>query len=154
MYHQIPDPDLKVETMRSRGAGGQNVNKVESAVRLTHLPTGVTVRCDEQRSQHQNRSRALARLKTKLFLLAKEFKAKQLRELHKDQVQASWGNQVRSYVLHPQKMVKDLRTGVQTRQATEVLEGEIDMFIKAYLEHRVSESCTCLLYTSPSPRDS
>ena len=125
----IPDDDLKIELYRSSGPGGQNVNKRETAVRLIHLPTGLTAACQIERSQAQNRERALKLLKAKLFKLMADRQEKELSSL-RTKVTPDWGHQIRSYVLHPYQMVKDHRTGVKTSNAEEVLDGNLDKFIK------------------------
>ncbi len=126
---KIPEKDLKIEFSRSSGPGGQNVNKVETAVRIVHLPTGLAAASQVERSQAQNRERAINLLKAKLLKLMEATQVKELDEL-KVKVKPEWGSQIRSYVLHPYKLVKDHRTGVETSQADKVLEGELDLFIE------------------------
>ena len=133
---QIRPEELRIETFRSGGAGGQNVNKVETAVRMTHLPTGLVVQCQNERSQHANRENALRILAARLYELRRREQEEQLRSLRGEHREAAWGNQIRSYVLQPYTLVKDHRTGYETGNAQAVLDGELDPFIYAYLRRR------------------
>jgi len=129
----INPEDLKVETFRASGAGGQHVNKTDSAVRITHLPTGIVVQCQNERSQHANRNTAMKILRSKLIQLKEEERRRQIEELRGPVKEIAWGNQIRSYVLQPYTLVKDHRTGVEIGDVRSVLDGEIDCFIHAFL---------------------
>jgi peptide chain release factor 2 len=130
---EINEADLRVDTYRSSGAGGQHVNKTDSAVRLTHLPTGIVVACQNERSQHKNRAMAMKILKSRLYELEIEKQKEKMETYHKTKKDIAWGSQIRSYVLHPYRMVKDHRTNVEVGNADGVLDGDLDQFIEAYL---------------------
>ena len=136
---EIRSEDIKMDTFRSSGPGGQNVQKVASAVRLTHVPTGIVVSCQNERSQHQNREYAIRILKARLLARQADEKAKEVAGLRGDRRAAEWGSQIRSYVLHPYKSVKDHRTNLQSTNPEAVLNGAIDQFIEAYLMSKVGQ---------------
>jgi len=129
----IDEKDLRVDTYRSSGAGGQHVNKTDSAVRITHIPTGIVVQCQNERSQHKNKAVALKILKARLYELEMEQKEEKLEELHSSKKEIAWGSQIRSYVMHPYRMVKDHRTNRVVHDVDRVMDGDIDEFMKAYL---------------------
>jgi peptide chain release factor 2 len=135
---QINEKDLKIDTYRASGAGGQHVQKNDTAIRITHLPTGIVVQCQNQRSQAQNRERALQILKARLFEMEHRKQEAELAILKGENVDAGWGNQIRSYVLHPYHMVKDHRTGVEVGNTGAVLDGRLNDFMEAYLRQNVS----------------
>lgn len=131
---QIKPEELKIETFRASGPGGQYVNRRETAVRITHLPTGIKAACQSERLQGVNRQKCLEILTAKLYQIEKEKKEKELKEIKGERISAGWGNQIRSYVLHPYKMVKDLRTNVETSAVEEVLDGNLDQFIESEIK--------------------
>jgi len=136
---EIDETELRIDTYRSSGAGGQHVNKTDSAVRLTHLPTGIVVACQNERSQHKNKSMAMKILRARLYELEKEKQQEKMDALNKTKKDIGFGHQIRSYVLHPYRMVKDHRTDVEVGNADAVLDGAIDQFIEAYLQSQAAE---------------
>ena len=131
---EINEDDLRIDTYRSSGAGGQHINKTSSAVRITHLPTGIVVACQNERSQFQNKDKAMQMLKAKLYMLKQQENAEKLSGIRGEVKDIAWGNQIRSYVLQPYTMVKDHRTGASSGNAQAVLDGDLDVFISAYLK--------------------
>ena len=131
---EIDEKDLRIDTYRSSGAGGQHINKTSSAIRITHIPTGTVVQCQNERSQFQNKDKAMQMLKAKLYLLKKEANVEKLSDIRGEVKEIGWGNQIRSYVLQPYKLVKDLRTDVESGNADAVLDGALDPFINGYLK--------------------
>ena len=131
---EINEDDLRIDTYRSSGAGGQHINKTSSAIRITHIPTGIVVQCQNERSQFQNKDKAMQMLKAKLYMLKQEANAEKLSDIRGDVKEIGWGNQIRSYVLQPYTLVKDHRTNAEIAQVDSVLDGNIDPFINAYLK--------------------
>lgn len=130
----INEDDLRIDTYRSSGAGGQHINKTSSAIRITHIPTGTVVQCQNERSQHSNKDKAMQMLKAKLFMLKQEANAEKLSDIRGEVKDIGWGNQIRSYVMQPYTMVKDHRTNAETGNVDAVMDGAIDLFINAYLK--------------------
>jgi peptide chain release factor 2 len=129
----IDEKDLRIDTYRSSGKGGQHVNKTDSAVRITHLPTGIVVQCQNERSQHKNKAMALKVLRSRLYEMKLQEQTDKMDELHKTKKDIAWGSQIRSYVLHPYKMIKDHRTNLEVGNVQKILDGDLDEFIEAYL---------------------
>jgi peptide chain release factor 2 len=136
---EINEEDLRIDFYRASGAGGQHVNKVSSAVRITHEPTGIVVQCQNERSQHKNRAAAMKVLKARLYMLERQKRDAELAKLYGEKGEIAWGNQIRSYVMQPYQMVKDHRTNFQTGNVQAVMDGDLDGFIEAYLRHRAKK---------------
>ncbi len=135
---EVKDEDIRIDTYRSSGAGGQHINKTSSAIRITHFPTGTVVTCQNERSQHSNKDKAMQMLKAKLYLIKQEENAEKLSGIRGEVKDIGWGNQIRSYVLQPYTMVKDHRTNQEMAQAEQVLDGDLDLFINAYLKWKAN----------------
>lgn len=131
---EVRDEDIRIDTYRSSGAGGQHINKTSSAIRITHFPTGIVVTCQNERSQHMNKDKAMQMLKAKLLLLRQQENEEKNAEIRGEVTEIGWGNQIRSYVMQPYTMVKDRRTGYETGNVDAVLDGDLDPFINAYLK--------------------
>lgn len=131
---EVNDDELRIDTYRSSGAGGQHINKTSSAIRITHLPTGIVVQCQNERSQHQNKDKAMQMLKAKLYLLKQQEQAEKLSGIRGEVTEIGWGNQIRSYVMQPYTMVKDHRTNAESGNVDAVMDGGLDPFINAYLK--------------------
>ena len=134
----IEEKDLRVDTYRASGAGGQHINKTDSAIRITHIPTGVVVQCQQERSQHKNRDKAMKMLRSRLYELEREKREEDAESRSGEKRDVSWGNQIRSYVFHPYKMVKDLRTGFETSDPDSIMNGELEDIVKSYLKSLAS----------------
>ncbi|MBC8921418.1 peptide chain release factor 2, partial [Escherichia coli] len=134
---EVRTEDLKIDTYRATGAGGQHINTTDSAVRMTHIPSGIVVTCQSERSQLKNREQAMKMLKTKLYQKEQEEKERELAEIRGEQKEIGWGSQIRSYVFHPYSMVKDHRTNYETGNIQAVMDGDLDEFINAYLRSRI-----------------
>ena len=130
---EISDADLRIDTYRASGAGGQHVNKTDSAVRITHIPTEIVVQCQSDRSQHKNKSHAMAMLKSRLYELELQKRKEEENKIHNEKKEIGWGNQIRSYVLHPYKLIKDLRTSHESSNVNDILDGNIDKFLEKSL---------------------
>ncbi len=137
---EVEDKDLRIDTYRSSGAGGQHVNTTDSAVRITHTPTGIVAAVQSERSQHQNRANAMLLLKAKLYEAELQKREEAASEAHGEKTDIGWGHQIRSYVLHPYQMIKDLRTGVETSQSSAVLDGDLDAFLEAALAQKLNST--------------
>ena len=135
---EINDKDLRVDTYRASGSGGQHVNKTSSAVRLTHLPTGLVVQCQDEKSQHRNKDLAMKVLKARLYQLEEDKKAAEIKKMHDNKLDIAWGSQIRSYTLQPYRLIKDHRTGFESGNVDAVLDGDLEGFIKAALQLRAS----------------
>ncbi len=136
---EIKDEDIRIDTYRSSGAGGQHINKTSSAIRITHFPTGIVVQCQNERSQHMNKDKAMQMLKAKLYILKQEENASNLDEIRGEVTEIAWGNQIRNYVMQPFTLVKDTRTKEETANVDAVMDGDIDIFINAYLKWKVKQ---------------
>jgi len=132
---EIADEDIRIDTYRSSGAGGQHINKTSSAIRITHIPTGIVVQCQNERSQHKNKDKAMQELKSRLYLLKQEENARNLAEIRGEVTEIGWGNQIRSYVLQPYTMVKDHRTNCEVGNVNAVLDGDLNVFMNEYLKY-------------------
>ena len=139
---EINEDDLRIDFYRASGAGGQHVNKTSSAVRLTHIPTGLVVQCQSQRSQHKNRAQAMKVLKARLYMLEQQKRDAEISKLYGDKGEIAWGNQIRSYVMQPYQMIKDHRTEHQTGNVQAVMDGDIEAFIESFLRHRAKSKTT------------
>ena len=139
---EIEDDDLRIDFYRASGAGGQHVNKVSSAVRITHIPSGIVVQCQNERSQHKNRAQAMKVLRSRLYMLEQQKRDAEVAKLYGDKGEIAWGNQIRSYVMQPYQMVKDHRTDYQTGNVDAVMDGDLDGFIESFLRHRAKSRTT------------